>query len=259
MFESLFRKQRNNSIEGNLKNTLTVDVHSHILPSIDDGAENLDISIEMLREFKKLGYQKVITTPHVMRGYYNNSVEEIKESLTLVREAIIENQIDIEIEAAAEYYLDESFLDRIERSEHLLTFDSEKKYLLFETSFIGYPPFLIEAVVKLKNKGYTPVLAHPERYTYLQRDLETLYRLHNLGVLFQVNTNSLTGFYSKQAQAFAEWMIERSMASFLGSDCHNLTQLENLKTAMKSPHYQMAIKQNLLNNSLTKKRVLIPV
>lgn len=258
MFESLFRKQRNVSTNGIPKNTLTVDVHSHILPSIDDGAENLDIAIEMLRELKKLGYQKVITTPHVMRGYYNNSVEEIKEALTLVREAIIENQIDIEIEAAAEYYLDELFLNKIENGEQFLTFDSEKKYLLFETSFIGYPPFLMETVTKLKIQGYTPVLAHPERYTYLQRDLETLYRLHNLGVLFQVNINSLTGFYSKQAQAFAEWMIERNIVSFLGSDCHNLAQLENLKTAMKLPHYQTAIKQNLLNNSLTKKRFLIP-
>jgi protein-tyrosine phosphatase len=79
-----------------------------------------------------------------------------------------------------------------------------------------------------------------------------------LGVLFQVNSNSLTGFYSKQAQAFAEWMIERNVVSFLGSDCHNLAQLENMKLAMKSTHYQKAIQQGLLNNTLTKKKFLLP-
>ncbi|MFN3852708.1 MAG: tyrosine-protein phosphatase [Spirosomataceae bacterium] len=257
MFESLFRKRSVAVTDTHSQNTLLVDVHSHVLPCLDDGAENLDNSLALLRGMKAMGYKKVIATPHVMSGYYDNTIEKINQALGLVRDLASRNNIDIEVEAAAEYYLEDELLNKIEQGEKMLTLDEENKYLLFETSFIGRPSYLKESVYRIIQAGYKPVLAHPERYTYLQKDFDSLKRLFDMGVLFQVNINSLTGYYLKPAQDIAEWLINRKMVAFLGSDCHNVHQLENTKSALQLPHYQIAVKQNLLNNSLLKKKTLV--
>jgi protein-tyrosine phosphatase len=252
MLDSLFRK---NDLGGRIatsKHQILVDVHAHVLPNLDDGAESIEQCMLLMQALKKLGYCKIIATPHVMSGYYNNTPEKIYETLSMVRDALDEYQIQIEIEAAAEYYLDDDLLHQIECGNQLLTLDSEKRYLLFETSFVGKTSYLLDAVLKMKKGGYTPVLAHPERYLYLQKDAESLLRLVNSGVLFQLNINSLTGYYSKQAQELAEMLINRKMVAFVGTDCHSEAQLENLKTARQLPHYQVLMKQNLLNNMLLK-------
>lgn len=259
MFESLFRKRNIGVTDTISKNALLVDVHSHILPCLDDGAENLDNSMALLRGLKEIGYKKMIATPHVMNGYYDNTIEKINQALGLVRNLVAENKIDIEVDAAAEYYLEDDLLAKIEQGEPMMTLDSDNKYLLFETSFIGRPSYLKESVHRITQAGYKPVLAHPERYTYLQKDFDSLNRLFDLGVLFQVNINSLTGYYLRPAQEIAEWLINRKMVAFLGSDCHNIHQLENTKSALQLPHYQIAVKQNLLNNSLLKKKTLTSV
>ena len=248
MLDSLFKKNDLGERFSFPKHQIVVDVHAHILPNLDDGAENLDQSLSLLKELRDLGYQKVIATPHVMNGYYNNSAEKIQKTLNAVREMLDENEVVLDVDAAAEYYLDDELLYQIGQGKQLLTLDEEHRYLLFETSFVGKTSYLLEAVWKMKKGGYTPVLAHPERYLYLQKDFESLLRLANIGVLFQLNINSLTGYYSKAAQEMAEMLINRKMVAFIGSDCHSQAQLDNLKIARQLPHYQILMKQNLLNN-----------
>ncbi|WP_435355946.1 tyrosine-protein phosphatase [Emticicia sp. SJ17W-69] len=259
MFDALFKKRDLGEQLASSKYSIAVDVHAHILPQLDDGAANIEQSIEMIKSLSALGYRKIIATPHVMNGYYNNASEDILQALYILKSVLRRKNIDIEIEAAAEYYLDDELFRLIDRND-VLTFGGEKKYLLFETSFVTRPSYILESTLKIKKAGYTPVLAHPERYTNLN-DIEVLNRLSFNGLLFQINIGSLTGSNSKQSQEFAELLINQKLVSFLGTNCHNEAQLKNVKAAMNLPFYEAVLKQNLRNNSLleTKKKELISI
>lgn len=257
MFDALFKKRALGEQIAPSKYSIAVDVHAHILPQLDDGAANIEQSIEMIKSMSALGYRKIIATPHVMSGYYNNASEDILQSLHILKSVLRRRDINMDIEAAAEYYLDDELFRLIERND-VLTFGGEKKYLLFETSFVTRSSYILESTLKIKKAGYTPVLAHPERYTNLN-DIEVLNRLSFNGLLFQINIGSLTGNNSKQSQEFAELLINQKLVSFLGTNCHNEAQLQNIKAAMNLPFYEAVLKQNLRNNSLleTKKKELI--
>jgi protein-tyrosine phosphatase len=248
MFDALFNKHIFGKNDMPKKNTLSVDVHAHLLPRLDDGPVDIEQSVEIIKEMYAMGYRKIIMTPHIMSGYYKNSTEDILQSVFVLKSILKRRNIGVELEAAAEYYLEEELFDLIEKKE-VLTFGGNKKYLLFEASFITHPSFLIESVIRIKQAGYTPVLAHPERYVNLN-NLATLHRLVFNGALFQINIGSLTGYYSKQAQELAELLINNKLVAFLGTDCHSLAQLANIKSAFKLRTYQDVISQNLLNDSL---------
>lgn len=226
----------------------TTDLHSHLLPGIDDGVQTIDESLEVIKGFKNLGYKKLITTPHIMHDHYKNDSSNINNGLNEVKEAIYKESIDIEIEAAAEYYLDEFFLDLINLDKEILTFG--KKYLLFELSFMSKPLILNEAVFIMQTKGYIPVLAHAERYIFYQEDINPLKELYDHGVMLQINLLSLNGYYSKMAKKLANTLIKDNMVSFIGSDCHNLNQLNSLAQTLDSSVMNSLLSQNLLNNSL---------
>ncbi len=253
MFESIFKRDVLSNDTHKLD--LTVDVHAHILPQLDDGPVDIEQSIEIIKEMYAMGYRKIIATPHVMTGYYNNAPEDILQSLQILRNVLKRRNIHIELEAAAEYYLEDELFRLIERRE-VLTFGGSKKYLLFEASFVTKASYILEAVIKIKQAGYTPVLAHPERYVSLN-DLEVINRLAFNGVFFQVNIGSLAGYYSKQAQELAELLINKKLVAFLGSDCHSLTQLESIKQAFKLKSFKEATKLNILNNTLMEKKTTV--
>jgi protein-tyrosine phosphatase len=227
---------------------LTVDIHSHLLPMLDDGVKTLEESEEIIRRFQNLGYKKIITTPHVMSDAYRNSPEDILEKLTILNQYLQSKSIDITIEAAAEYYFDEYLYKLIEADKKVLTFG--KKYLLFETNFLTEPMNLKEFIFMASTKGYTLVLAHPERYMYLHNDLDKAQDLIDRGVLFQVNISSLSGYYSKPAQQTANKLIEQGWVHLLGSDCHHLQHIKLVEEAQRLKNFHKAISLPLLNNSL---------
>jgi protein-tyrosine phosphatase len=130
----------------------------------------------------------------------------------------------------------------------MLTFG--KNYLLFETNFLTEPFNLKDFIFKATTNGYKPVLAHPERYIYLQNDLVKLEDLLQRGVLFQVNISSITGYYSKQAQATANKLIDKGWVHFLGSDCHSIQHVNLINSARQMKYFQKALSLPLLNNSL---------
>lgn len=253
MFESIFKRD---VLSGNTpKPELTVDLHAHILPQLDDGPVDIEQSIEIIKEMYAMGYRKIIATPHVMAGYYNNAPEDILQSLHVLKTILKRRNITMELEAAAEYYLEDELFRLIERHE-VLTFGGSKKYLLFEASFVTKASYILEAVIKIKQAGYTPVLAHPERYVNLN-NLEVINRLSFNGALFQVNIGSLTGYYSKQAQELAELLISKKLVAFLGSDCHSIAQLESIKHAFKLKTFKEATQLNILNNTLMEKKITV--
>ena len=230
---------------------LRVDVHSHLLPALDEGSKNLEESLELILELRNLGFQKLILTPHIMAGYYPNSPRRIQERLLILKEYLEEKNIDIEIEAAAEYYLDAFFMKELLSKNDLLTFDSEEgqQYLLFETQHLHEPKQLFEAIKRIVRKGYTPVLAHPERYNYLQRNRLLVHQLYETGLLFQVNINSFSGYYGNSSRELAEYLSVAQMVSFLGTDCHKQEQIEMLQKTMASPMYATVLRAGeILNN-----------
>ena len=173
-----------------------VDMHSHLLPGIDDGAQDMEESISMIQRLAETGYTKLITTPHIMADFYKNTPEIVREKLSLVRQELQKRNIEIELEAAAEYYLDEGFIKKLENNEEILTFGGN--HVLFETSYMNSTKQQLDiAVFLMQSHGYIPVLAHPERYVYLFNDFPMLQSIYDKGVLLQVNINSLTGYYSK--------------------------------------------------------------
>jgi len=224
------------------------DFHSHLLPGLDDGVETLDEAVEVIKGLRDIGYKKLITTPHVMSDFYNNTSDDIRNKYEELKSILITENILIEIEAAAEYYLDEALLEKIDSQEKLLTFGDN--YILFETSFMNKPMYLNDFIFKAKSQGYKPILAHPERYAYLQKDQEAIEDLINRGVYLQVNINSISGYYSKMVRKTTQQLIDKKQVHFLGSDCHNFNHLQVLRNSINEYYYKKALTLPLKNNEL---------
>jgi protein-tyrosine phosphatase len=228
---------------------ILIDMHSHVLSGLDDGASNMEDSLLILKELQSLGYKKLITTPHIMGDFFKNTPETIFPKLEELKIIAKEKGIELELEAAAEYYLDEWFMERLKKNEKLLTFGDN--YVLFELSYINQSAYVNEAIFMLKSQGYKPVLAHPERYIFWHGSAWILEEIHKKGVILQVNINSLCGYYSKGAQKMAEELIDLGIVEMLGSDCHGIRHLEALKVARRTKHYKKALPK-IINNSLFK-------
>lgn len=242
---SFFRKN-NNTVDA--VEILQTDIHSHIIPGIDDGSKSMGESIALLKEFEKLGYKKLITTPHIMDKAYNNSKESILLHLEELKSECKKENIKITIEAAAEYYVDEGFLKLLEKGE-LLAIDDE--YILFETSYTNRPVDLESVIYNIKMAGYKPLFAHPERYKYIKNPEKEFSELKEQGALFQVNLNSFAGYYGKRAKKNAEYLNESSMINFLGSDVHSMSHIDSLKGILNTKTYNNIImNNNILNNTI---------
>ncbi|HIP35820.1 MAG TPA: capsular biosynthesis protein [Crocinitomix sp.] len=227
---------------------LGTDLHSHLIPGIDDGAKTIDDSLKMLRRFSELGYQKVITTPHIMSDYYKNTPEIILGGLEKVNQAIKTEGIKIKIEAAAEYYLD-YHLEELIKAKNILTFGNN--HVLFELSFSNEPPRVIEIIFAFLTEGYKPIMAHVERYPFYFNQFDKIQEFKNRGCLIQLNINSLSGQYGQEVKLMAERMIEKGLVDVVGSDCHHIGHLELLNSVRTNPFLHKVVNQsNLLNKKL---------
>jgi protein-tyrosine phosphatase len=232
---------------------LGADMHSHLLPGLDDGAETLAHSLELLRELRELGFRKLIMTPHIMGDFYKNTPTTIQAALADLQQAAVAAGLgDVVLECAAEYYLDEWLSQKLTSGTDLLSFGGEHRYLLFETSYLNEPFNLQHTIFELKAAGYQPVLAHPERYTYLYGRFSEIEKLkHEYGVLLQLNLNSLAGYYSPHARRVAEQMIDSGLVDFVGTDTHHLRHTAALASkTVVSPYFRKLLALPLLNNTL---------
>jgi protein-tyrosine phosphatase len=227
---------------------LKVDLHSHLLPGLDDGVKSFDESLQVLRRFVSFGISRVITTPHIMSDVYRNSAATIIPKLEELRKVAADENLPVRIDAAAEYYLDEGLMKALRENERLLKINDE--YLLFETNFLSEPLYLRDFIFEAMTKGHKLILAHPERYVYLQQDFSKAEDLLNRGVLLQLNLSSLNGHYSKPAQKLAEKLIDRGWVHWLATDCHQPQQLDILAHAMQTKNFEKAVHLPLLNNTL---------
>lgn len=225
---------------------LLTDLHSHLLPELDDGVKSWAESLDLIRRFAGLGYKKVITTPHINSEYYRNQPATIKAKLAELNERIYQEKLNVVAEAAAEYYLDEEVLRKVQNKEPLITFGSS--YLLFETNFITEPYQLKDFIFQVITQGYKPILAHPERYAYMTVDKAI--EMRDRGALLQTNTLSILGYYARPVQLLAYKLIELGLVDILGSDCHNPLHMTVLEKALENKYYRKALELPLLNNTL---------
>ena len=227
--------------------SLCADMHSHLIPGIDDGAKTIEDSMRLIRGLCDAGYQKIITTPHIMSDYYRNTPEIILGGLEQVRNAIREEGLQVSIEAAAEYYIDDGFMRKLDE-ERLMTFGDQ--YLLVEVSYINPPDSIHAVLFKAQTLGYRPVLAHPERYPYWYHDIEQYRMFYEKGVTLQLNINSLSGYYGPEAKRIAEKLIELDLVGAIGTDMHHDRHLEALQHARRSPALHALLERPLLNREL---------
>lgn len=245
MFKNIFGRNRT---AGNVDvSKIGCDMHSHLIPGIDDGSPNIATSVGLIKAMGALGYRKLITTPHVMSDMYRNNPEIINQRFCELAEALANEDIKVEIEVAAEYLIDDGFGQKLKKGE-ILTFGD--RFILIELPYFYAPPMFNEMLFELQVNGYQIILAHPERYQYWHNDIDIYHRLIDRGVFFQLNILSLSGHYSPKIQRMGEKLIDLNMIDFLGSDLHNFKYLQFLKDSLKEPYLHKVIESGRLKNHL---------
>lgn len=228
---------------------LGADMHSHLLPDLDDGLKTMDETIEYVRQLHEIGYQKLICTPHIISDIYPNSPATILPRLKEVQQAISENNIPVTIEAAAEYMVDLEFQELISSEEPLLTFGGN--HILIEMSFVAPSPNIETVIFDLCIRGLQPIMAHPERYVYYHDSFDKYQRLVDMGCVLQLNLLSLLGYYGGYAKKVAERLIKEKMITFAGTDMHHERHREALmELATKKEFYEMMAGLDLRNKTL---------
>ncbi len=224
------------------------DIHSHLLPGVDDGVQNLDQTLEILRQLEAWGIRRVITTPHVNQDWYPNTPSILAEGQLTLQKLVADNNLSLTIEVAAEYLVDDLFLHLLE-TDDLRSFGDER-YLLIETGWASAPHFMETILFRIQTKGYKPILAHPERYQYYFNDLSAIAKLRDMGCLLQMNWGSVTGRYGNKVKAQAQHLLKNKWIDFVGSDIHRPGDLRSLETLFSSSAYQLLLQQPLRNYSL---------
>lgn len=212
---------------------LTTDIHSHILPGIDDGAQDMETSLALLRGLESLGLKSVWLTPHVKENVFPNTFESVTAAFDKFRQDIAGAGIGLTLNVAAEYYMGPRFLDLLASGAKLLTI--KDKYILVEVSMQQEPLFIFETMYEIAGRGYVPILAHPERYKYYYGREDVFAKLRRQGCKFQINLLSVAGYYGRDVRSAAMKLLKSGYYDFTGTDIHNARHLEFLadKSARK--------------------------
>lgn len=243
---SLFKKKEN--VQPDLS-FIGADMHSHLLPGLDDGLKTIEESVACINELYNLGYRKLICTPHIISDMYPNDRKTILPKLDEVRKALRENNIQMTVEAAAEYMVDLEMEKYVLSGEPLLTFGDN--LILIEMSYVAPSPNIEQMIFQLRIKGLQPVLAHPERYIFYHNDFENYQRFVDLGCLLQLNLLSLLGYYGKQIKLIAEKLLKNKMIDLVGTDMHHERHLAALKElASKKDFYKLFEEMEIKNKKL---------
>lgn len=207
---------------------LGVDVHSHLLPGIDDGSPDVEQSVFLIKSLNELGFSKFICTPHIFLELYPNTPETISKALMTTQDALKSANVSVTISAAAEHMVDDMF----EVKDGLTVMPGN--YILVEMSYLNETPNIEKTIFDLQIKGYKVILAHPERYNFYHQAHERFHRYKDMGVLFQLNLLSITGYYGKEVKRAADYLLEKQCYDLAGTDLHHSKHLEALIKTVKS-------------------------
>jgi protein-tyrosine phosphatase len=225
-----------------------IDIHSHILPEIDDGAATHDACVDLLTQIKSKGFYRCILTPHTLPEIWDNTSEGIKLQFQKTKEKLSSEQRSMLQGVASEYMINEAFLERLAK-EPLLTL--KDNYILIEMSYLNPPYGLEDIIYEIRHRGYEPILAHPERYMFYHRDLKIYEKLKKLDLKFQLNLLSTVGYYGKHVAKVADYLLKADLIDFVGSDIHHQRHIKFFehKIVIKSTkNLQKALEANSFFN-----------
>jgi len=222
-----------------------VDIHSHLLYGLDDGAKTISDTSKLIESMKSFGFEKIITTPHTTPLVWENTKEGILTKLSDVKAEISDLANSVSLNAASEYLMDDSFANRLDEEELLTLKDN---MVLVEMSYINSPINLYDILFKLADKGYQPILAHPERYNFYANDFNAFKKLKRAGCLFQLNLLSVTGYYGSGIARVADELLKQEMYDFTGSDIHHENHTKSFSNKLMIKNIKQ-FEKVLANNS----------
>lgn len=227
-----------------------IDIHSHVLPGIDDGAKTINDTIRLVKAFEAIGISQFITTPHMSYYIWNNSPQVICSKHNETSLLLAEHGIRKTFKAAAEYFMDDWFEQHF-KTEQLLTL--KDNYVLVEMSYINAPVQLYKILFDLQVAGYIPVLAHPERYLFYHKNFHEYHRLKKAGCLFQLNLLAVVGYYGSEITKVAEELLKKGMYDFVGSDVHHDNHIASFSQKLKIDNTSLStLKEIIANNQFFK-------
>jgi protein-tyrosine phosphatase len=242
---NLFRKKKNNDPVPSVL-PFNIDIHSHILPGIDDGSPNIETSLELIEGLCSIGVKKTIATPHIIGDLYRNTPTIINNVLYELQKACRKKGLSIEISAAAEYMIDDYFLEMLQQHEPLLTL--HKNLILTEIPFTANADNLENIVALITENGYKPILAHPERYHYFQKRLDDYFYLKDIGFTLQINLLSLIGHYGEKEEKAAKFILKNNLATLVGTDMHHHKHLTKILDADNRREFSDLLKHRKWND-----------
>lgn len=225
-----------------------VDMHSHLLPGLDDGLEKMEDTIRFIGELQELGYEKLICTPHTLAEVHPNTPLTILPRLEDVRQELKRQNILFPIDAASEYMTDMSLDEKIANDYPLLTFGKDHRYILIEMSYLAESSNIENVIFGLQAKGLQPILAHPERYNYYHGNIPRYHRMKEMGCLMQSNLLSFLGYYGKPVQITVEKLAKEGLIDLLGTDMHHHRHLHALKELATKPSFYKTIEHLHIQN-----------
>ncbi len=207
-----------------------IDIHSHLLPGIDDGARNFEETLSLTKALQEFGFSQFITTPHIIQHVWENTHEQIQNNKNSTVLELEKNNIQLPFKAAAEYLMDDQFV-RLFQNHDLLTL--KDNYVLVEMSYINAPIQLYSILFDLQVAGYIPVLAHPERYLFYHKNKNEYQKLKKAGCKFQLNLLAVVGYYGKEVTLMAEELLQKGMYDYAGTDVHHKNHIAAFENKVK--------------------------
>lgn len=245
-WKNLFKRSTNQHESIGKLAWIGVDMHNHILPGIDDGSESVEQSLKLIQGLRDLGIQKSISTPHIMHGVHDNTPATIQEAHAKLKQAITDNGVKFDLQYAAEYMID----DRLEELVHNGNLCAlPNRHVLIEMSYLAESKALFQTIKDIQEKGYQPILAHPERYNYYHQNFKVYKEIKDAGCLLQLNLLSISRYYGEPVKSIALTLIKSGMYDLVGTDMHHDKHLHALKIiAAKYDTFDL-LKDNPIKNA----------
>lgn len=229
---------------------IITDIHNHVVPGVDDGSPDVETSLMLMEHLHDWGFQRLFASPHSTQDTFENTPQSIEKPVADLTDALGKSGLDLEFHHHFEYRLDNFFISQFEAGNILCL---PGNYLLVENSFSVEPYGLESLLFNIREKGYTPILAHPERYRYYSDMYRHRYEeLHEYGLFFQVNLPSLAGHYGHTARQMALYLLEKGWAQFVGTDLHRMSHVESIEHYLRSSDFKKDLKyfERLQNDSI---------
>lgn len=216
----------------------STDIHCHVIPGIDDGAQSAESAADLIENMQRWGIGRIIASPHVTQGIFENDRTTIEPALAALKSELAARGNGIDVSHSAEYRIDQLLLDRLDAGDMM---PLPNGYMLIENSFMQEPWNLDQLIFDLQVRGYKPILAHPERYSYYYNRKARYADLHGKGLAFQINLLSLAGAYGKYEAKMARYLIDAGLVDFIGTDLHRRSHVDAIDAYLttKEAHTDM--------------------